>query len=151
MNGTERSIRTIQRSRRGLMPLLLLLAAAMVLAACGSTLGARASPSGPSGGGSSGMGPGITVDEARASGSDQPLLVKGYLVRDAQGNVTLCSALAESDPPQCGGSSLSVEGLDLSCISRLTSRGGVTWSTSEVKLTGSLRNGVLTVSSTTSG
>ena len=47
-------------------------------------------------------------------------MVKGTIVAPAGEAIRLCSALLESDPPQCGGSSLVVEGLDLSTVEGLT-------------------------------
>jgi len=79
----------------------------LLAAACDDAgAGPTAAPS------SSAVGPGISIADALASGLDGPLLVNGFLV--VQGDaVRLCEALAESFPPQCGGDSLRVGGLDL--------------------------------------
>ena len=65
--------------------------------------------------------------------------------------VRLCSALAESYPPQCGGPSLKVEGLDLSTVEGLKSHAGVRWTETEIKLLGHVRNGVLTIAANSQG
>jgi hypothetical protein len=72
---------------------------ALVLAACGGEDG-------------SADGAAVLIDEALAGDSDEPLLVTGNLLAQG-GDIRLCSALAESFPPQCGGASLVVDGLEL--------------------------------------
>ena len=76
------------------------------------------------GGASSAVGPGITIAQALDSDLDEPLLVNGFLVASGE-EVLLCEALAESFPPQCGGDSLLVEGLDLASIDGLQDEGEV--------------------------
>ena len=151
MNSSHRSTDGGGRVPRAVLSLLGLLTVVSLLTACATAAGggARASPSTSGGTGAKGMGSGLSVDQAAASESNVKLLVKGYLVADARG-VRLCSALAESDPPQCAGRSLTVQGLDVDSVSGLTTSGGTTWSAREVKLVGYVRNGVLTVSSDTS-
>ena len=96
------------------------------------------------------MGPGISVEEAWASTLDGVLLVNGFLVvRD--GEAKLCSVLAESFPPQCGGDSLRVAGLDLEDLDGLQNSQGVTWSDREIQLLGNVADGVLTVGGGKSG
>ena len=137
------------------VPLILIAAAA--LAACSAAPGGGGTDPSPGGatdaptdgptdggGGGVGVGPGISVEEAIESTLDGPLLVNGYLVA-SQDEVRLCSALAESYPPQCGGESLVVEGLDLETMPGLSSEAGVTWSDEEIQVLGSVEDGVLTV------
>ena len=52
---------------------------------------------------------GISIADAIASPSPENLLVFGYLVETGDG-LRLCSGLLESEPPQCGGPSLAIEG-----------------------------------------
>ena len=59
------------------------------------------------------MGPGISVADALASTLDEPLLVNGYVFVYADGSVVLADLIAESFPPQPGGATVTVEGLDL--------------------------------------
>jgi hypothetical protein len=87
----------------------------------------------------------VSIDDALASDSDEPLAVSGNLL--AQGDdVRLCSALAESFPPQCGGSSLVVEGLALEEVDGLVTEGDVSWTDRPLELRGVVSDGTLTVS-----
>ncbi|MGH2357457.1 MAG: hypothetical protein ACRDGJ_05515 [Candidatus Limnocylindria bacterium] len=129
---------------------ILALAALVTIAACSATTGDQATPvsslaSSPpasgseppvAGGDSDGIlqiepgsagGPGISIDEALAQAGIGPLLVNGSLFVGADGTVLLCSALAESYPPQCGGSRLEVRGLDPASIPDLQEANGVRW------------------------
>jgi hypothetical protein len=92
-----------------------------------------------------GAGPGISIDEALASDSDEMLLVNGNLLAE-DGEVRLCSALAESFPPQCGGASLVVEGLKLEEVDGLLTEGDVSWTDRSIQLLGVVADGTLTVS-----
>lgn len=90
-------------------------------------------------------GPGISIDDALASSSEEQLLVNGNLL--AQGDeIRLCSALAESFPPQCGGASLVVEGLKLEEVDGLVTEGDVSWTDRPIQLLGVVSDGTLTVS-----
>ena len=121
------------------------LAGILLLAACTAAPGAGGARS--TSGVSTGVGPGISVEDALTSTANEPLLVNGFLVSGTEGDedVHLCASLAESDPPQCGEPSVHVEGLDLSQIEGLTTRDGVTWSDEQIQLLGRIQNGVLTV------
>ena len=131
-------------------------AAAVLVAACSAIPGGAAGghgpadPGGGNGGGVTAVGPGISIGDAMKSKVDQPLLVNGALVVRA-GEVRLCSALAESYPPQCAGASLKVEGLDLSTVKGLKSANGVSWSDNQVQLLGRVRDGVLRIERGASG
>jgi hypothetical protein len=74
-------------------------------------------------------GPGISVTEALGFVGGQPVLVNGSLFIDANGDVLLCEAIAESFPPQCGGARLGVEGLDPTG-QQLEEANGVRWAES---------------------
>ena len=112
-----------------------------------TTTGAEA----PDAGASSAVGPGISVGDALESNLAAPLLVNGFLITDSGGTVHLAELLAESLPPQAGGATLVVEGLDLDGFAGLTSAQGVTWSDQPVQLLGEVNDGVLTVSTLSSG
>jgi hypothetical protein len=84
-------------------------------------------------------GPGISIDDALASDSDEPLLVTGNLLAEGD-EVRLCSALAESFPPQCGGASLHVVGLDLEEVNGLITEGDVSWTDRPIELLGVVEN-----------
>ena len=79
------------------------------------------------------------------SDSDEPQLVSGNLLVQG-GEARLCSALAESFPPQCGGPSLLVDGLDLDTVADLTTEGDVSWSDRPIVLEGIVDGDTLTVS-----
>lgn len=90
-------------------------------------------------------GPGISIEEALESDSDLPLLVHGNLLV-LDGQARLCSALAESFPPQCGGASLLITGLTLAGMDGLSAEGDIMWTDRPIKLLGVVSDGVLTVS-----
>ncbi len=127
--------------KRILILLVFLAIASVVPAACGDDQGDLAS--GPI----SGVGPGISIDEALTSNLKGPLLING-LLHVEEGQVRLCAVLMESFPPQCGGSFLVVKGLDLMKMDGLTSEGSVTWSDRPVQVLGALEDEVLTVAGT---
>ncbi len=126
------------------------------LAACsglpsggGDTGGDDGSTRGPGGDGSStAVGPGISIEEAINSDLDRPLLVNGYLVISNLGEMRLCSALAESYPPQCAGESLRVRGLDLATLDAdadMQSADRTSWSEAQIQLLGTVEDGTITV------
>ncbi|MDA0365476.1 MAG: hypothetical protein O3B31_00760 [Chloroflexi bacterium] len=124
------------------------------IAGCGDSAPSPATPGASTGGatsgGSSAMGPGLSVPEALARSAQGPVLVRGYVVAHGD-DVRLCEALAESFPPQCGGSSLTLVGLDLSARDDLEQEGDVQWSASELKLLGEIGPGTFTVNPAASG
>ena len=115
------------------MRLVLVLAATFLLAGCGADESSEpaqsASPP------ASAMGPGLSVAEAMASHLDGPLLVRGVLV-ERNGELRLCSAILESQPPQCGEPSLAIEGQPNGEVG------------DQVKLLGEVEGGVIRVSGT---
>ena len=92
-----------------------------------------------------GAGPGISIEEAIAANTDEPLLVNGNLLAQG-GEVRLCYALAESFPPQCGGPSLVVEGINLDEVDGLITEGDVSWTDRPIQLLGVVEDETLTVS-----
>jgi hypothetical protein len=117
------------------------------LSACTLGVGGTPTPQGVQGG-STGVGPGISIDEALASDSTEPLLINGWLVISPQGEVRFCSALGDGTPPTCAGSSLVVAGLDAADVGELAEAQGVQWSEEPIQLLGSIENGRLVVSAT---
>lgn len=83
-------------------------------------------------------GPGISIDDAIAQTGAGPVLVNGSLIVNPDGTILLCSAMAESYPPQCGGTRLEVRGLDLSSIPDLQEANGVRWADQAVQLFGTV-------------
>jgi hypothetical protein len=107
----------------------------------------RAAPSdrpAPTASGPLGAGKILTVPQAIKAG-DQPVKVRGYILVGADGVTRLCTGLAGSYPPQCGGPSLVVKGLKLDAIPARESAQGIVWS-GETTVRGTLSRGVLTVS-----
>ncbi|MGH2401194.1 MAG: hypothetical protein ACRDE6_00650 [Candidatus Limnocylindria bacterium] len=90
----------------------------------GSPLAVLVVSEGNRGGGDAGM----TVADALAhQATDDVVFVSGALFVDAGGDMLLCDAIAESFPPQCGGSRLAVAGLEPSTIDGLEEANGVRW------------------------
>ena len=124
-----------------------ILAILVLLSACSLGQAGARTPNGGQGD-STAVGPGISIDEARASDSQEPLLINGWLVVSPQGEVRFCGALGESNPPSCAGSSLLVEGLDPADAGELAEAEGVQWSEESIQLLGSVKAGRLVVSAT---
>jgi len=89
--------------------------------------------------GSTASGPGISITDALEFTAAEPVLVNGALFIDADGGVLLCEAIAESFPPQCGGTRLEVRGLD-PAGQLLEEANGVRWAES-VQLLGRIEAG----------
>ena len=124
-----------------LIPLLIV--GALAVAACGSN--EEAEPPAPQQPPIAGLGtgPGISIEEAIALDSPEPVLVNGW-VHARGGEVRFCDAVAESYPPQCPGVSLLVEGLKLEEVDGLQRASGVAWS-ERTQLLGVVQDGKLTV------
>lgn len=67
------------------------------------------------------------VTEALSADEEGSIHVSGLLIEDESG-WRLCASVLESYPPQCGGESLSVDGLDPSGLP-IEESGGVRWQT----------------------
>jgi hypothetical protein len=106
------------------------LLACVALVGCGSEEEAGGSP--------------VEILVEDAADHEGPALVTGSLLANGD-DVKLCAALAESFPPQCGGGSISVVGLDLETLDGLTTEGDVTWSDLPITVEGVLADGTLTV------
>jgi hypothetical protein len=122
----------------------------LALAACGGNEEVEPQPTQPPATAGIGMGPGISIDEAMASDLEGALLVNGNLLAQG-GEIRLCSALAESFPPQCGGSSLRVGGLKLEEVDGLVTEGDVSWTDRPIQLLGDVEGDTLVVSTTAVG
>jgi hypothetical protein len=101
-------------------------------------LAAGCASSGGSDGGVSGEP--VTVQDALASG-DGEVTVRGFLI-DEQGQVRLCDTVMESYPPQCGGASLQVTGVDVASLDGATTEGEISW-VDQVVVTGTLSGDTL--------
>jgi hypothetical protein len=85
-----------------------------------------------------------TIRVAAAADADGPVAVAGFIVATGD-DLRLCEALAESFPPQCGGSSIPISGLDQVDPNDLQSEGDVTWTDYAVTLFGEMVDGLLVV------
>jgi hypothetical protein len=106
------------------------LLASVALAGCGGEDEAGGSP--------------VEIMVEEAADHEGPAVVTGSLLANGD-DVRLCAALAESFPPQCGGGSVTVVGLDLDTLDGLTTEGDVTWSDLPITVEGVLADGTLTV------
>lgn len=70
------------------------------------------------------------------------IAVVGYLLDDGE-SVRVCEALAESYPPQCGGSSAAVVDLDSSGVDGVSVDGSVRWTGFPIELVGVTDGGTL--------
>ena len=122
---------------------LLLIVFALGLAACGSDADGEPAPQPPAVAGI-GAGPGISIDEAIAFESNEPLLVNGNIWADGN-KIYFCDAVAESYPPQCAGVRLEVVGVKLAEVDGLQRVGEIAW-TERTQLLGVVADGKITVS-----
>ena len=82
----------------------------------------------------------LSVEQALAAAAkddSQPFLVTGYLFVYAGGDAKLCDAILESYPPQPGGATLLVEGLDEGRY-EFTTEGDVSWTDVQVQVLGTI-------------
>jgi hypothetical protein len=121
------------------------LLAALLTAAALAGCGGEGDSGSDTGGGDAGRGPGLSIEEAIASELDELLLVNGNLLAIGD-EMRLCSALAESFPPQCSGPSLRIEGLDLEEVEGLITEGDVSWIDRPIQLLGHVEDETITVS-----
>lgn len=148
------------RGARTVVQIIVAVAAALVLAACARGPADSAGPPPPAsptdagaptaapGGDPGGTAPrAYTVDEALKAKVEGPILVTGLLI-DAGKGWRLCAAIAESYPPQCGGESVSVDGLAADEFD-LQQAATVRWS-EDATVVGTLDGDILTVTGSAS-
>lgn len=83
----------------------------------------------------------LTVDQAFAQRPRQPAVVRGYVTAGGGFPARLCTALRESDPPQCVGPYLTLHNLDASRVPVKAHGDGderVVWSPEPVALLGTI-------------
>jgi hypothetical protein len=80
---------------------------------------------------------GTTPTSATTAPTGEGFEFTGYLFR-VQGETQICDAILESYPPQCGGESYKVVGLDVSGVDGLQESQGVSWTDRPVTLKGVL-------------
>jgi hypothetical protein len=125
-----------------LLPLLIVLA--LGVASCGGGEDGKPAPQPQPPIAGIGAGPGISIDEAIAFESNEPLLVNGNIWADGD-QIFFCDAAAESYPPQCVGVRLEVVGVKLAEVDGLQRVGDIAW-TERTQLLGVVADGKITVS-----
>jgi hypothetical protein len=126
-----------------LLPLLIVLA--LGVASCGSDDDGEPAAQPPPVAGI-GAGPGISIDEAIAMNSQEPLLVNGTVWADGD-DIFFCDAVLESYPPQCAPATrLEVVGLELAEVDGLQRVGDIAWTEQRTQLLGVVADGKITVS-----
>lgn len=86
----------------------------------------------------------LSIEEALEAEPGERVRVTGNLLV-AGDETRLCSALAESFPPQCGGPSLVVTGLEPEAVAGIVAEGDVMWTDRPVELEGTIGDGRLEV------
>lgn len=87
----------------------------------------------------------MRIDQALRSDGSESVRVQGFLVGYTGEPLRLCAELLESLPPQCGGPSLIVAGLDVASLPGIARNGDCLWSPNPVELVGVVADGVLRV------
>jgi hypothetical protein len=86
----------------------------------------------------------MTVRQAVAAPSGSTVSVRGHLIATA-GETLLAEMLAESYPPQPGGATLRLEGVDLATLDDVEQVGDTAWTAHQRTLSGRIEDGVLHV------
>ncbi len=74
----------------------------------------------------------LTVDEFGEQRPTEPVEVEGFLLIEGD-DARLCASIAESYPPQCGGSFIELDAFDSAAVADVvTSEGDVSWLESAV-------------------
>ena len=87
----------------------------------------------------------MRIEQALKIEGSKIVNVRGFLLGYPEEPLRLCSELLESFPPQCGGPSLIVRGLNVESLPGITRGDDCVWSTDPVELEGVLEDGVLTI------
>jgi hypothetical protein len=98
---------------------------------------------------STGVGPGISIKEARRAHLRGPVLVVGYLLAVPGDPVRLCDALSHTRTPRCVGASLNVRGLPFGERNHLATahraHSATRWSPELVRILGTIHKTTLVV------
>jgi hypothetical protein len=87
---------------------------------------------------------GLTIEEALAYDGTDAIAVSGFFV-SLDGEARLCSVLAESFPPQCGGLSVTIANPEVLTSTPLVEEGSTQWSEDAVTLIGTITGDVFTI------
>lgn len=88
----------------------------------------------------------MPVADAVEAGIDGPFLISGFYVSDGE-QAQLCEVLAESFPPQCGGTAVVLDQSGTAVAVDTTTEGQVAWSEEPVAVEGRLEGGAFVVGS----
>lgn len=127
---------------------LAVLAATLLLAACGDAAADEATTTIPAGGARPNVGNPISVAEALQADPTALVIVEGYLFVLEDGTVILADATLESYPPQPGGTTIvverfSTEGMALEQVPPDSGLATTRWTNEPYGLLGSVQDGVL--------
>ena len=87
----------------------------------------------------------MRIEHALGIEGAKSVRVRGFLLCCDEDPVRLCAELLESMPPQCGGASLIVEGVEMSTLAGTVRSEDCVWTVEAVELEGIVENGVLRV------
>lgn len=85
-----------------------------------------------------------TVRQAAAAPAGSTVVVRGHLIATA-GETYVAEMLAESYPPQPGGATLRIEGINVSTLDGIEQAGDTTWTSDQRTVSGRVEGGVLHV------
>lgn len=85
----------------------------------------------------------MNVEDAAAQADGTAVTVTGYVFEDT-GTVLIADLIAESFPPQPGGQTLEVDGLDITEFDGVTTEGPISWTDRPVTITATVEGGRLT-------
>ena len=129
---------------------LAVMAAALLLAACGDATADQSTTTEPHGDDARvAVGAPISVEAALASDGSAPVLVSGYLFVLEDDTILLADAILESYPPQPGGATMVVEGFSVEGMAGLQQApadGGyaqIKWTNEPFEILGTVQGGVL--------
>lgn len=88
----------------------------------------------------------MRIEQALRVQGSKSARVRGFLLCCGDDPVRLCTELLESMPPQCGGASIVVEGLDVASLTGIVRGEDCVWTMEPVELEGIVEDGVLRVS-----
>ncbi len=85
----------------------------------------------------------MTVADAAALNDGSVATVSGFLIEDS-GVLFIADLIAESYPPQPGGATMEVDGIDISGLASVNQEGPVRWLDAVVTVSGTVNSGRLT-------
>ena len=87
----------------------------------------------------------MRIEQALRIQGSKSVRVRGFVFSCGEEPVRLCAELLESLPPQCGGPSMIVEGLDVASMTGTARSDDCVWTLEPVEIEGVVRDGTLRV------